>query len=92
MLVFFHHREDKIWIAIGGLPQKVSMLKLGVHNQTDIANFEISLNEKQITLMNQKNGQCRDYDETPGISFNNCSKNFIKDYLRNGTNCTLPGN
>lgn len=78
-----------MWIAVGGMPQKVPTIQLAVRGQPEIVNVEISIDEKLSLLMNQQNGLCRNYG--PELTFNKCRKKYIETYLWETANCTIPG-
>ena len=90
-IVFLHQEEDKLWIAVGVFPKKLPTIQLGIHSETEIISVTISINEKMMVLRNQPSRQCKNYDPSSIMSFNDCNRKYIKAYLKKTANCTIPG-
>ena len=88
--VYIHQKEDKMWIAVGTIPQTIAAVQLGIHNKTDVISLEFNINEKVTYYLNQPNGRCRNY-ENGRAGFNACSQNYIASYMNKTINCTIPG-
>jgi len=88
--VYVHDREDKIWISVGTPPKKITSIHLDLHNKSDVGSIDGIVSEKQMTLLNKKQSQCKTYEKGEP-DFNNCSKNYISSQLKNTINCTVPG-
>ena len=69
----------------------IPAIQLGIDKKTDIIAFELNINEKLTKLINQQSDHCKNYGQSSNVRFDNCCKKYIKDYLRQTTNCTIPG-
>lgn len=88
--VFLHRREDKFWISLGVNPKNVPTLPLDLNHESKIINVDVKLAEKMTYFLPKPNGHCEVYDEGP-IGYNICYRKFIAAFLKETTECTLPG-
>ena len=86
--VYFHKKNDAMWISLGELPKKITSYKLNIVSISDLASIDITLTEVFSSTLNKQSSPC---SEELTVDFNTCSQTYFVQYFKNNTNCALPG-
>ena len=86
--VYFHKKNDAMWISLGDLPKKMSSHKLNVVSISELVSIDITLTEVFSSTLNKQSSPC---SEELTVDFNTCSQTYFVQYFKNNTNCALPG-
>jgi hypothetical protein len=81
--------EDRILISMGLPPKEITQFEIEAKSEPEIMEVEVKLSEKLKISLDKPSRPCQSYDNA-GSSFNQCMRNFFKEYFKKNAKCLLP--
>ena len=78
-----------MYFVMGVPPIEITTFQMGINNLSEILIVEAEITEMHKKSMD-KNGSCSN-SYTDIFNFNVCSRNIFLTFLKENTNCSLPG-
>ncbi len=91
LLVLIHSKEDKVWIPMATPPIKMTALHFEFEQHKEMGSIDGTITEKHFISLSKDQNKCSDYPDG-NVGFQECSKNFFREALKDMANCSIPGN